>query len=119
MRFASTSRRSRSPIVDGAGQAVSGVRRSRIARSFFGPQFECAQRNAMIASAISAARTLVTGLTGWHFVRVPDGVAPETRRYYQQLTRFSSALAFCADVSMGTLGGALKRKEKLSARRSA
>src|SRR5690606_17448302 len=29
---------------------------------------------------------------------------------------FSAALAFLADVSMGTLGGALKRKEKLSAR---
>ncbi len=64
----------------------------------------------------NAARTLVTGLTGSHFVRVPENVAPETRRYYQQLTRFSSALAFLADVSMGTLGGALKRKEKLSAR---
>ena len=56
------------------------------------------------------------GLTGSHFVRVPSNVAPETRRYYQQLTRFSAALAFLADVSMGTLGGALKRKEKLSAR---
>ena len=56
------------------------------------------------------------GLTGSHFVGVPRGVAPETRRYYQQLTRFSAALAFLADVSMGTLGGALKRKEKLSAR---
>jgi acyl-CoA dehydrogenase len=32
------------------------------------------------------------------------------------LTRFSAALAFLADVSMGVLGGALKRKEKLSAR---
>ncbi len=62
------------------------------------------------------ARTLVTGLTGSHFVGVPAAVAPETRRYYQQLTRFSAALAFLADVSMGTLGGALKRKEKLSAR---
>jgi acyl-CoA dehydrogenase len=62
------------------------------------------------------ARTFVTGMTGSHFVGVPDGVAPETRRYYQQLTRFSAALAFLADVSMGTLGGALKRKEKLSAR---
>ena len=62
------------------------------------------------------ARTLVTGLTGSHFVRTPADVAPETRRYYQQLTRFSAALAFLADVSMGTLGGALKRKEKLSAR---
>ncbi|CAG0990170.1 acyl-CoA dehydrogenase [Burkholderiales bacterium] len=64
----------------------------------------------------NVARTLVMGLTGSHFVRVPDGVAPEMRRYYQQLTRFSAALAFLADVSMGTLGGALKRKEKLSAR---
>ena len=62
------------------------------------------------------ARTLVTGITGSHFVRVPSAVAPETRRYYQQLTRFSAALAFLADVSMGSLGGALKRKEKLSAR---
>jgi acyl-CoA dehydrogenase len=64
----------------------------------------------------NAARTLVTGLTGSHFVGVPAGIAPETRRYYQQLTRFSAALAFLADVSMGTLGSALKRKEKLSAR---
>jgi acyl-CoA dehydrogenase len=64
----------------------------------------------------SFARTLVMGLTGSHFVRVPGGVAPEARRYYQQLTRFSAALAFLADVSMGTMGGALKRKEKLSAR---
>ena len=62
------------------------------------------------------ARTFVTGLTGSHFVNVPANVAPETRRYYQQLTRFSAALAFLADVSMGSLGGALKRKEKLSAR---
>jgi acyl-CoA dehydrogenase len=62
------------------------------------------------------ARTLVTGLTGSHFVNVPANVAPETHRYYQQLTRFSAALAFLADVSMGSLGGALKRKEKLSAR---
>ena len=62
------------------------------------------------------ARTLVTGITGSHFVRVPSAVAPETRRYYQQLTRFSAALAFLADVSMGSLGGALKRREKLSAR---
>jgi len=61
------------------------------------------------------ARTLVLGLLGSHPVRVAD-VAPETRRYYQQLTRFSAALAFLADVSMGVLGGSLKRKEKLSAR---
>ena len=56
------------------------------------------------------------GLTGSHFVKVPDDVAPETRRYYQQLTRYSAAFAFLSDISMGTMGGALKRKEKLSAR---
>jgi acyl-CoA dehydrogenase len=64
----------------------------------------------------NTVRTLVMGLTGSHFVHVPDAVAPSTRRYYQQLTRFSAALAFLADVSMGSLGGALKRKETLSAR---
>ena len=63
----------------------------------------------------SFARTLVLGLLGSHPVRAPEA-APETRRYYQQLTRFSAALAFLADVSMGVLGGSLKRKEKLSAR---
>jgi acyl-CoA dehydrogenase len=62
------------------------------------------------------ARTVVMGLCGSHCAAVPSGVAPDTRRYYQQLTRFSAALAFLADVSMGVLGGALKRKEKLSAR---
>ena len=62
----------------------------------------------------------LTGITGSHFVKVPandgKGVAPETRRYYQQLTRFSSAFAFLADISMLVMGGDLKRKEKLSAR---
>ncbi|MGL1833979.1 acyl-CoA dehydrogenase [Rhodocyclaceae bacterium SMB388] len=67
-------------------------------------------------TASNAARALVMGLTGSHFVKVPADVAPDTRRYYQQLTRFSAAFAFLADISMGTLGGALKRKEKLSAR---
>ena len=38
------------------------------------------------------------------------------RRYYRKLNRYSAALALCADVAMGTLGGRLKFKEKLSAR---
>ena len=61
-------------------------------------------------------RAFRKGLTGSHFVSVPDQVAPETRRYYQQLTRFSSAFAFLADISMLVMGGELKRREKLSAR---
>lgn len=62
------------------------------------------------------ASALLKGLSGAHFVAVPRHVAPETRRYYQQLTRFSSAFAFLADISMLVMGGELKRREKLSAR---
>jgi acyl-CoA dehydrogenase len=62
----------------------------------------------------NAARAFVMGLTGSHYVRVPDTL--ETRRYFQQLTRFSAAFAFLSDVSMLVIGGALKRKEKISAR---
>src|ERR1700676_318389 len=54
------------------------------------------------------ARTFVMGIIGSRLVPVPE-VAPETHHYYQQLTRFSAALAFLSDVSMGVLGGALKR----------
>jgi acyl-CoA dehydrogenase len=79
-------------------------------------EFDAALFGHLRFTVSNLARTFVMGLTGSHFVRVPDAVAPETRRYYQQLTRFSAALAFLADLSMGTLGGALKRKEKLSAR---
>ncbi|PMH41075.1 acyl-CoA dehydrogenase [Vibrio sp. 10N.286.49.B3] len=40
----------------------------------------------------------------------------ETARYYQQLNRYSTSLALLSDISMATLGGSLKRKERLSAR---
>ncbi|MCC5810207.1 MAG: acyl-CoA dehydrogenase [Ectothiorhodospiraceae bacterium] len=36
--------------------------------------------------------------------------------YYRQVERLSAALAFCADVSMGVLGGELKLRESTSAR---
>jgi acyl-CoA dehydrogenase len=64
----------------------------------------------------NAVRSVVMGLTGSHWVGVPAQAAPEMRRYYQQLTRFSAAFAFLSDVSMLVLGGDLKRREKLSAR---
>ena len=78
--------------------------------------FDAAMFGHLRFTLANLARALVMGFTGSHFVRIPSNVAPETRRYYQQLTRFSAALAFLSDVSMGSLGGALKRKEKLSAR---
>ncbi len=43
-------------------------------------------------------------------------VNDSTKRYYQQLNRYSANLALLADISMAVLGGSLKRKERLSAR---
>jgi len=60
------------------------------------------------------ARAFWMGLTGARFVRAPGD--SQTRRYYQHLTRMSAAFAWTADVSMFLLGGALKRRERLSAR---
>jgi len=62
------------------------------------------------------ARALVLALSGSRLASAPEKGAPEMRRYYQHLTRFSAAFAFLADVSMLVLGGTLKRREKLSAR---
>jgi acyl-CoA dehydrogenase len=68
-----------------------------------------------ISFALSnAARSFVFGLSNGHGIPVPHGGG--TRRYYQQLTRFSSAFALSADAVMAVLGGSLKRREKLSAR---
>src|SRR5947207_6519308 len=85
-------------------------------RSKASSAFDAAMFGHLRFTLANLARALVMGFTGSHFVRIPANVAPETRRYYQQLTRFSAALALLSDVSMGSLGGALKRKEKLSAR---
>ena len=40
----------------------------------------------------------------------------ETRHYYRNASRLSAAFAFLADLSMLAMGGALKRKEKISGR---
>lgn len=65
-------------------------------------------------SMSNAVRAFVFGITGGRGVDAPT--ASPTKRYYQQLTRYSSAFAFAADVAMLVLGGGLKRKEKISAR---
>lgn len=59
-------------------------------------------------------RTFISGLTGGRLIFVPTkgGVF----RYYQQFSRFSSALAWLSEVAMITLGASLKRRERLSAR---
>lgn len=62
----------------------------------------------------NAARSLVMALTQARYVMVPTQDA--TQRYYQHISRYSASFALAADVAMLTLGGALKRKELLSAR---
>ncbi|MCY7387070.1 MAG: acyl-CoA dehydrogenase [Burkholderiales bacterium] len=62
----------------------------------------------------NAARAMWTGISGARGLSAP--ACDDTKRYYQQLTRFSTAFALLADVSMFVIGGSLKRKEKLSAR---
>ena len=48
------------------------------------------------------------------FAPAPD--AGDATPFFRQLSRYSSAFALCADMALLTLGGALKRKEMLSAR---
>ena len=59
-------------------------------------------------------RSFWLGLTGARFATSP--FKDQTKGYYQQLTRLSANLAFLSDMAMGTLGGELKRKERVSAR---
>ncbi len=60
------------------------------------------------------ARSLWLGLTDGYGSSSPRN--EETKRYYQQLNRYSANLALLADMSMAVLGGSLKRRERLSAR---
>ncbi|WP_341919276.1 acyl-CoA dehydrogenase [Hydrocarboniphaga effusa] len=89
------------------------------------PEMEAARENDLAAfdkllfghvgfSINRGVRALTLGLTGSALARSPMSgpMAP----YFKQLERFSAALAFSSDVTMGVLGGELKRKERLSAR---
>jgi acyl-CoA dehydrogenase len=62
----------------------------------------------------NAARSLVLALTHARFTHIP--VTTPTERYYQHINRFSASFVLASDAAMLTLGGALKKKEKLSAR---
>jgi acyl-CoA dehydrogenase len=60
------------------------------------------------------ARSLWLGVGGERLVRVPiDGPG---RRYARRLTRLSATFALVSDFAMLSLGGSLKRKERISGR---
>ncbi len=59
-------------------------------------------------------RSLCLGLTDGRGSKSPFNDV--TKRYYQQVNRYSANLALLSDISMATLGGSLKRRERISAR---
>jgi acyl-CoA dehydrogenase len=68
-----------------------------------------------IGYAVSnSARAFFLALTHAKFSNVP--LNTPTRRYYQNINRYSAAFALATDFAMLTLGGNLKIKELLSAR---
>ncbi|MDA0742276.1 MAG: acyl-CoA dehydrogenase [Proteobacteria bacterium] len=62
------------------------------------------------------ARAVGFSLTGGALISAPGDAAPELRRYYKQAVRLSTLLALASDISMATVGGALKRKGALTGR---
>ena len=62
----------------------------------------------------NAFSALFSALSGSRFGSAP--VSGETKQYYKDMSRISSALALMTDLSMLIMGGDLKRKEMLSAR---
>ena len=60
------------------------------------------------------SRSFFLALTHAKFSAVP--LNTPTRRYYQNINRYSAAFALATDFAMLTLGGKLKQKELLSAR---
>lgn len=59
-------------------------------------------------------RTFWLSLTNAAFSHAP--VKDETASYYKQMNRFSASLALMSDIAMATMGGDLKRRERISAR---
>jgi len=62
----------------------------------------------------NVVRSFWFGISYAKFVSTPGD--RNTRHYYQQLVKMSSAFALLADICVGVLGGSLKRREKISGR---
>ncbi len=62
----------------------------------------------------NAIRAVLLALSGGLLAPAPG--TGDTRRYFQKLSRYAAAFALAADFCMLTLGGSLKRRERISAR---
>tara|TARA_R110000868_G_scaffold340212_1_gene600878 strand:+ start:4787 stop:7237 length:2451 start_codon:yes stop_codon:yes gene_type:complete len=68
-------------------------------------------------SVSNFVKTLWLGLTNGRFSKTPSYAKDtKTKRYYQQINRFSAATSLLSDISLAMLGGSLKRRESLSAK---
>ena len=79
------------------------------------PRFDKALFGHVNFVAMCAVRSLLLGLTGGRLAAAPSALV-DLGRFAQQLSRFSAAFALVSDTAMGTLGGSLKRREKISGR---
>jgi acyl-CoA dehydrogenase len=92
------------PFVSDEIRAVAEHDVARFDRAFWGH---------MAFVPANLVRALLLALSGSRLAAVPGGVF---RREMQHLSRCSAAFAFVSDIAMGTLGGKLKRREKISGR---
>ena len=93
------------PFVRDEMEAVEARDLARFDKAFFG------HVNFVFRNAV---RSLFLGLTAGRLAAAPVH-GPEAR-YYRGLTRFSAAFALVSDTALATLGGSLKRREKISGR---
>ncbi|ATC58217.1 acyl-CoA dehydrogenase FadE [Vibrio anguillarum] len=77
-------------------------------------KFDAALAGHVRFTMSNLVRSIWFGVTDGFGSSAPTNDA--TKRYYQQLNRYSANLALLSDISMAVLGGSLKRKERLSAR---
>jgi len=93
------------PFVQKEIQTIADGDLAGFDRAFFG------HVNHVVTRSV---RALFCALSGSRLVAPPQ--VHDTARYYRHLSRFSAAFAIISDMAMGTLGGSLKRREKISGR---
>ncbi len=93
------------PFVHDEMEAIAKQDKALFDRAFFG------HVNFVFTNAV---RALLLGLSGGKLDSSP--VSGPSARYFQAFTRFSAAFSLISDAALATLGGELKRREKLSGR---
>lgn len=64
----------------------------------------------------NACRSILLSLTRGYLSCAPSGVHPKVKIHYRRLNWASATFAILADIAMGSLGGQLKMKEKITGR---